>query len=76
MRVDPLDHLAVELEHQAQHAMRSRMLRPEVDREVAEVLLVHDPDPAAYCRPSSFAFSSPGSGGPSHGLRKSNWRNS
>src|ERR1700722_6590829 len=47
MRVDPLDHLAVELEHQAQHAMRSRMLRPEVDREVAEVLLVHDPDPAA-----------------------------
>ena len=71
MRVDPLDHLAVELEHQAQHAMRSRMLRPEVDREVAEVLIVHDPDPA-YCRPSSFAFSSPGSGGPSHGLRKSN----
>jgi hypothetical protein len=35
MRVDPLDHLAVELEHQAQHPMRRRMLRPEVDREVA-----------------------------------------
>ena len=35
MRVDPLDHLAVELEHQAQHAMRRRMLGSEVDREVA-----------------------------------------
>ena len=70
MRVDPLDHLAVKLEHEAQHAMRRRMLRPEVDREVAEVLLVHDS--TTYCRPSPFAFSSPGSGGPSHGLRKSN----
>ena len=74
MRVDPLDHLAVELEHEAQHAMRRRMLRPEVDREIAEVRLVHDL--AAYDRPSPFAFSSPGNGGPSHGLRKSNWRNS
>src|ERR1700733_8286642 len=35
MRVDALDHLAVELEHEAQHAMRRRMLGPEVDREVA-----------------------------------------
>jgi hypothetical protein len=35
MRVDPLDHLAVKLEHKAQHAMRRRMLRPEVNREVA-----------------------------------------
>ena len=35
MRVDALDHLAVKLEHEAQHAMRRRMLRPEVDREVA-----------------------------------------
>ena len=35
MRIDPLDHLAVKLEHQTQHPMRRRMLRPEVDREVA-----------------------------------------
>ena len=36
MRVDALDHLAVELEHQPQHAMRGRMLRPEIDGEIAE----------------------------------------
>ena len=41
MRIDALDHLAVKLEHKAQHAMRRRMLRPEVDREVAEVLVGH-----------------------------------
>src|ERR1700761_5214166 len=35
MRVDPLDHLAVKLEHQPQHAMRGRMLRPEIDGESA-----------------------------------------
>ncbi len=35
MRIDALDHFAVELEHQAQHAMRGRMLRPEIDGEVA-----------------------------------------
>ncbi len=39
MRVDPLDHFAVKLEHEAQHAVRRRMLRPEVDREVTEVVL-------------------------------------
>ena len=38
MRIDALDHLAVELQHQAQHAVRRRMLRPEVDGEVADVL--------------------------------------
>ena len=27
MRIDALDHLAVELQHQAQHAVRRRMLR-------------------------------------------------
>jgi hypothetical protein len=36
MRVDPLDHLAVELEHEPQHAVRGRMLRPEIDGEVAK----------------------------------------
>ena len=36
MRIDALDHLAVELQHEAQHAVRRRMLRPEVDGEVAQ----------------------------------------
>ena len=53
MRIDALDDLAVELEHQAQHAMRRRMLRPEVDVEVADVGFGHH----AF----GFAFSSPGS---------------
>ncbi len=35
MRIDALDDFAVEFEHQAQHAMRRRMLRPEIDGEVA-----------------------------------------
>ena len=35
MRIDALDDLAVEFEHQAQHAMRGRMLRPEIDGEIA-----------------------------------------
>jgi hypothetical protein len=36
MRIDALDDLAVELQHQAQHAVRRRMLRAEVDVEVAD----------------------------------------
>ena len=36
MRIDARDHFAVELQHQAQHAMRRRMLRPEIDGEIAE----------------------------------------
>ena len=47
VRIDPLDDLAVELEHEAQHAVRGRMLRPEVDGEVAEVL-GHQATPA-FC---------------------------
>src|SRR5262249_18628264 len=35
MGVNALDHLAVEFEHEAKHAMRRRMLRPEVDGEIA-----------------------------------------
>ena len=38
MRIDALHHLAVELHHQAQNAMRRRVLRPEIQGEVAEVL--------------------------------------
>ena len=41
MRIDALDDLAVELQHQPQHAVRGRMLRPEVDGEVADLLLGH-----------------------------------
>ena len=37
MRIDALDDFAVELEHQAQHAVRGRMLRPEIDGEIAEL---------------------------------------
>ena len=36
MRIDALDDLAVELHDQAQHAVRRRMLRAEVDRVVAD----------------------------------------
>ncbi len=36
VRIDALDHLAVQLQHQPQHAVRGRMLRPEVDVEVAD----------------------------------------
>src|SRR5215204_4003679 len=35
MRVHALDYLAVELQHQAQHAVRRRMLRAEIHREGA-----------------------------------------
>ena len=56
MRIDAGDDLAVELQHQAQHAVRGRMLRSEIDGEIAEVLLlVHD-------QTFGSAFSSPGSG--------------
>ena len=37
VRVGALDHLAVQLEHQAQHAVRRRMLRAEVQRVVADL---------------------------------------
>ena len=37
MRIDALDHLAVELEHEPEHAVRRRMLRSEIDGEFAVV---------------------------------------
>jgi hypothetical protein len=37
MGIDPLDDLAVELEHEPEHAVRGRMLRPEVDRVVGDL---------------------------------------
>ncbi len=36
MRIDTLDHLAVEFEHETQHAMGRRVLRPEIDGEIAQ----------------------------------------
>ena len=39
MRVDPLDDLAVQLHDQAKHAVRRRVLRPEVDRVVVDLLV-------------------------------------
>jgi hypothetical protein len=36
MGVDSFYHLAVELQDQAQHAMRRRMLRPEIKGEIAQ----------------------------------------
>ena len=41
MRIDALDHFAVEFEHQPEHAVRGRMLRPEIDREIAKVVFGH-----------------------------------
>ncbi len=41
MRIDALDDLAVKLQHEAQHAVRRRMLRPEIDGEVAHRGSVH-----------------------------------
>ncbi len=57
MRIDARDHLAVQFEHQTQHAMRGRMLRTKVDGEVTKVLwlLVHG-------QAFGPAFSSPGKG--------------
>ena len=41
VRVDALHHLAVELQHQPQHPVRRRMLRAEVDVEIADFGLGH-----------------------------------
>jgi hypothetical protein len=41
VRIDALDHLAVQLQHQAQHTVRRRMLGTEVDVELADVCLWH-----------------------------------
>jgi hypothetical protein len=41
MRIGPLHHLAVHLEQQAQHAVRGRMLRPEIDGVVAHLDFGH-----------------------------------
>ena len=47
MGIDALHHLAVELEHKAQHAVGGRVLRPEVDVELADVGLAHQLCPSS-----------------------------
>src|SRR3546814_8318497 len=70
VRVGALDHLAVHLQHQAQHAMRGRMLRPEVERQRLDLDFGHQAFPSSDC--GAGAFSSPGRCSmPSPGLMKS-----
>src|SRR6201999_3407397 len=84
MRIHARHDLAVKIEDHAQHAMRGRMLRSEIDRHrrfLDGSRLVHyaffpvSPDVAFG---AIAAFSSPGRmcGAPSHGLMKSKSRNS
>ena len=35
MRIHTVDDLAVKVEHQSEHAVRGRVLRAEIDRELA-----------------------------------------
>ena len=79
MRVAALQDLAVQLQHKTQHTMRGRVLRAEVDVEVADLLLarlgVVESLGAVHHFAPSF-FSSPGRMycAPSQGLMKSNCR--
>ena len=83
MRIDPINDLAIKIQHEAQHAVRRRMLRPEIDRELPVVHIFDDRRLGAigvllvshdYFWPPT--FSSPGITAcmPSQGLRKSKFR--
>src|SRR5690348_3256298 len=75
MRIDPLDDLAVELEHEAQHAVRGRMLRPEVDGEVAQRAFRHHTLSAAVAASAALAaFATTLALNFSHGTTKRSWR--
>ncbi len=80
MRIGALHHLAVHFEDEAQHAMRRRMLRPEIHREALDEGFRVGGRGAvgAHFPASSFAFSSPGKMWliPSQGDMKSKLRNS
>ncbi len=84
MRIGALDHLAVHLQNEAQHAMGRRMLRPEIHGEgLDESFGARDGCAAAvvgahFLPPSCAAFSSPGRICiiPSQGEAKSKLRNS
>src|SRR5262249_40271335 len=41
MRIDATDHLAVEFQHESKHAVGGRMLRTEIDREIAKAGFQH-----------------------------------
>ena len=44
MRIDPRDDLTVQLEHKTQNAVRRRVLRPEIDVEIADLRFSHLPN--------------------------------
>jgi hypothetical protein len=54
VRIDPRDDLTIQFEHQSQDAVSRGMLRPEIYREITEILLGH-----GY-QLDFAAFSSPG----------------
>ena len=68
MRIDALDNLAVEFQHQAQHAVGRRMLRAEIDGESCG--LVSQPSVLRLLVARQHVFSA------FPGLRKSKLRNS
>jgi hypothetical protein len=45
VRVDPNDNFSVQFDHEPKHAMRRRMLRPKVDREIPHRGVGHDKPP-------------------------------
>ena len=55
VRVGALDDLAVELQHQPQHAVRGRMLRAKVHRVIAN--LCHLAQPPIHQRPVAYVSS-------------------
>ena len=77
MRVAAFHDLAIQLQHQTQNAVCRRVLRAEVDVEVADFLFARL-GVVEFGAVHHFAasFSSPGRmySAPSQGLMKSNWR--
>ena len=41
MRIDALDHLAIEIQYETQHAVRRRVLRPEIYGELTQLRFSH-----------------------------------
>ena len=90
MGIDPFNNLTVQFQHQTQNAVRCRVLRAEIDAELAQSRLIFrrqdwrgrgvichgSPQLFAALAGAGLAFSSPGSTGsaPSQGERKSKAR--
>ena len=79
MRVAAFDDFTVKFQHKPQNPVRRRVLRAEVDVEVADLLFARQGVFETFGAVHHFApsfFSSPGRmySAPSHGLMKSNWR--